>query len=109
MESEPEVSFKRGSSVWVWDSTWLPAVVVCLPAIDCVSVRLEHGVTFSVAVANLVARDPAYPGNEIPHPRHGLHAWRRSEPQVAIQKRVGNYVTDPSHTASLPAGPHRGA
>ena len=108
MESEPEVSFKRGSRVWVWDSTWLPGVVVCPPAIGCVSVRLEHGVTFSVAIANLVARDPASRGNDIPHPRGGLHAWRRPEPVIAIQRGVGNYVTDPSRTGSVPAADHAG-
>jgi len=58
MGNVPEVSFERGSRVWVWDSTWLPAVVVGLLEADCVSVRLEHGVTFSVAAANLAGRDP---------------------------------------------------
>jgi hypothetical protein len=52
---------ERGSKVWVWDSTWLPAVVV-RPGADSVLVRLEHGVTFQVAVDKLDIGDPARGG-----------------------------------------------
>ena len=107
MGNVPEVSFERGSRVWVWDSTWLRAMVVGLLEADCVSVRLEHGVTVSVAAANLAGRDPASRGNDVPRARQGLHAWCKSEPVVAIRRRVGNYVTNLSRTAIVPAGPAR--
>jgi len=54
------------SAVWVWDSTWLPAVVVNRARTDCVLVRLEHGVTFSVKMANVATRDPACRGGDMP-------------------------------------------
>jgi hypothetical protein len=64
--TEPELSLEPGSKVWVWDSTWLPAVVVFFFRMDCVSVQLEHGVIFSVGVTNLAARDPARRGRDVP-------------------------------------------
>lgn len=66
MKSEFRSNFKPGSQVWVWDSTWLPGVVVRRPRPDGLCVRLEHGVTFSVDIANLVTRDPARNGNDLP-------------------------------------------
>jgi hypothetical protein len=58
MRTEAKVGFKQHSTVWVWDSTWLPAVVVHRVQTGCLLVRLTHGVTFSVNVANLLPRDP---------------------------------------------------
>jgi hypothetical protein len=66
MSTSAEMSFKQDSIVWVWDSTWLLAVVVHRAWRDCLLVRLEHGVTFSVTVADLVPRDPACRGGDIP-------------------------------------------
>ena len=66
MSTKAEVSFKQHSMVWVWDSTWLPAIVVYHASTGCVLVRLTHGVTFSVPVANLLPRDPACRGSDVP-------------------------------------------
>ena len=55
--SQAKMYFKPGSRVWVWDSTWLPAVVVRRAPIDQMLVRLEHGVTFSTTSANLLPCD----------------------------------------------------
>ena len=59
MSARREMSFRQNSMVWVWDSTWLPAVVVHPASMNCLLVRLEHGVTFSVTMADLSPRDPA--------------------------------------------------
>jgi hypothetical protein len=59
-------SFKSGSRVWVWDSTWLPAIVFHSAQTNCLLVRLAHGVTFSVPPADLRPRAPACRGNDIP-------------------------------------------
>jgi hypothetical protein len=59
MNNGPEMSFKQGSKVWVWDSMWLPAVVVLRAPMGRVLVRAEHGLTFTVTMANLLPRDPA--------------------------------------------------
>jgi hypothetical protein len=66
MSTKAEVSFKQHSMVWVWDSTWLPAIVVYRASNGCVLVRLTHGVTFSAPVANLLPRDPACRGSDVP-------------------------------------------
>jgi|HubBroStandDraft_1064217.scaffolds.fasta_scaffold1000070_2 hypothetical protein len=66
MSTKAKMSFKQHSMVWVWDSTWLPAIVVRGARMGCVLVRLAHGVTFSVTAANLVPRDPACRGGDIP-------------------------------------------
>jgi hypothetical protein len=47
MSSRPKLSLKQNSTIWVWDSISLPAVVVRRARTGCVFVRLEHGVTFS--------------------------------------------------------------
>jgi hypothetical protein len=60
------MSFRKDSMVWVWDSTWLPAVVVHRAQMGYLLVRLEHGVTFSVTVADMVLRDPACRGSDVP-------------------------------------------
>jgi hypothetical protein len=57
MSSQPTMSFKQGSKVWVWDSMWLPAVVVSPARMGRVLVRLDHGVTFTAIMANLRPRD----------------------------------------------------
>jgi hypothetical protein len=59
MSTRPKMSFKQGSKVWVWDSMWLPAVIVHRPRMDRILVRVEHGVTFTATMANLLPRDPA--------------------------------------------------
>jgi hypothetical protein len=59
MSNRPKTSFKQGSKVWVWDSMWLPAVVVHRVPRGRILVRAEHGLTFSSTMANLVPRDPA--------------------------------------------------
>ena len=59
MSSQPKMSFKQGSKVWVWDSIWLPAVIVRRAQMGHILVRLEHGVTFPSIMANLRPRDPA--------------------------------------------------
>ena len=57
---------RQGSTVWVWDSTWIPAVVVRPTQTGFVLVRFEHGVTFSVAIADLQPRDLTSRGNDKP-------------------------------------------
>ena len=75
MNTRPELSFRQDSMVWVWDSTWLPAIVARNVQPDRVLVRLQHGVTFSVPQTNLAARDPACRGGDIPSFRYAsLHA-----------------------------------
>ena len=59
MSARPKMSFKQGSKVWVWDSMWLPAVVVHRAPMGRILVRAEHGLTFSSTMANLLPRDPA--------------------------------------------------
>jgi hypothetical protein len=66
MSTRRKMSFRRDSMVWVWDSTWLPAVVVHLAPMGGALVRLDHGVTFNVTIADLVSRDPACQGADIP-------------------------------------------
>ena len=66
MSTRPEMDFQEGSIVWAWDSTWLPAVVVHRARMGCVLVRLEHGVTFNARIEDLVPRDPACRGGDIP-------------------------------------------
>jgi hypothetical protein len=70
MNTRSRVAAQSGSTVWVWDSTWLPAVVVDY-GVDLVRVRLAHGVTFSVDVDKLVVRDSAGGGKDAPH-----ECWR---------------------------------
>jgi hypothetical protein len=73
-ESEPRARFQQGTPVWVWDSAWLPAVVVHRALMDGLLVRLEHGVTFTAAIADVVSRDAASRGTDVPrfrpHPTH---------------------------------------
>jgi len=59
MSTQPKMSFEQGSKVWVWDSMWLPAVVVHRTQMDRVLVRVEHGLTFTATMVNLLPRDPA--------------------------------------------------
>ena len=59
MDDRPEIRILQGSTVWVWDSTWLPAVVVRPAQTGFVLVRFEHGVTCSVAMSDLEPRDAA--------------------------------------------------
>jgi hypothetical protein len=66
MSTRRKMSFRQHSMVSVWDSIWLPAVVVQRAQIGYLLVRLEHGVTFSVTMADLVWRDPACRGTDIP-------------------------------------------
>ncbi len=66
MGSRRKMRVRQDSMVWVWDSTWLPAVVVHHAPMNCLLVRLEHGVTFRVTMADLVPRDPACRGGDVP-------------------------------------------
>jgi hypothetical protein len=59
MSTRPKMSLKQGLKVWVWDSMWLPAVVLHRVAMGRILVRAEHGLTFSSSMANLLPRDPA--------------------------------------------------
>jgi hypothetical protein len=68
------MNFEQGSLVWVWDSTWLPAVVVEADRMGSLLIKLEHGVTFSSTDTYLVARDPARCGDDLPSGvAHRLH------------------------------------
>jgi hypothetical protein len=60
------VPIRLGAMVWVWDSVWLPAVVVGPAQTGSMLVRFEHGVTLNVAVSDLQLRDPALRGDEKP-------------------------------------------
>jgi hypothetical protein len=73
VSAQPKMSFKQGSNVWVWDSTWLPAIVVHLAQTDRVLVRVDHGVTFTATMANLLPRDPACQPARPPFLRQSLH------------------------------------
>ena len=70
-----KMTFGQGSMVWVWDSTWLPAVVVQHAPMGCALVRLDHGVTFNVTLADLMPRDLALLGADIPSARRFDPAW----------------------------------
>ena len=59
MTTQAKISFKQGSKVWVWDSMWLPAVVIDRVPMDRILVRVEHGLTFTASTVNLFPRDPA--------------------------------------------------
>ncbi|MBV8139329.1 MAG: hypothetical protein JO121_27425 [Deltaproteobacteria bacterium] len=65
MNTRSRMAFESGSTVWVWDSTWLPAIVVNY-GVDWVRVRLAHGVTFNVDAEKLVARDSVGGGKDAP-------------------------------------------
>jgi hypothetical protein len=66
MRADPEKSQKQDSAIWVWDSTWSPAVAVNRARMGSVLVRLEHGVTFNVKMTNVAPRDRALRGRDIP-------------------------------------------
>jgi hypothetical protein len=57
MDAKAKMRILQGSTVWVWDSTWLPAVVVGPTRAGFVLVRFEHGVTCSVAMSGLQPHD----------------------------------------------------
>lgn len=73
MSTRPKMSFKQGSKVWVWDSMWLPAVVIHRARMDRILVRAEHGLTFTSTMANLLPRDPAGQPARPPSLRQGVH------------------------------------
>jgi hypothetical protein len=73
MNNGPKMSFEQGSKVWVWDSTWLPAIVVLRATMGRVLVRAEHGLTFTVTMANLLPRDPAGQHARPPFLRQAVH------------------------------------
>jgi hypothetical protein len=58
MNTEPRGTFEPGSPVWVWDTTWLPAVVLDRAQKGRLLLGLDHGVTFIVTTASVEARDP---------------------------------------------------
>lgn len=96
MKALPEFTLEPGLKVWVWDSTWLPAVVV-RPGVDSVLVRLEHGVTFEVVVDHLDVRDPACCGSDRPRSPCGLGG-------SADQKRPGHKPSRLTNYANQLAG-----
>jgi hypothetical protein len=65
MSSGHKMIFREDSMVWVWDSTWLPAVVVQHAPMGCALVGLDHGVRFNVTMADLLPRDPARRGGDV--------------------------------------------
>jgi|HubBroStandDraft_2_1064218.scaffolds.fasta_scaffold865154_1 hypothetical protein len=73
MSTQPKMSFEQGSKVWVWDSMWLPAVVVLRAPTGRVLVRAEHGLTFTVTMANLLPRDRACQDARPPFLRQAVH------------------------------------
>jgi hypothetical protein len=73
MSTRTKMSFKQGSKVWVWDSMWLPAVIVHRAQMDRILVRVEHGVTFTATMANLLPRDPACQHPRPPSLQQGVH------------------------------------
>jgi hypothetical protein len=66
MAVRPEMSISEGYTVWVWDSIWLPAVVVRRAQTGFVLVRFEHGVTCRVVMSDLEPRDLASRGADKP-------------------------------------------
>jgi hypothetical protein len=76
MGAKPKMRFRQGSTVWVWDSTWIPAVVVRPTRTGFVLVRFEHGVTCSVAMSELQPCDLTSRGNDRPVSGRGF----RDEP-----------------------------
>jgi hypothetical protein len=64
--------FEQGSKVWVWDSMWLPAVVVQPAPMGRILVRVEHGLTFAATLMNLLPRDPAGQHAQPPSLRQGV-------------------------------------
>jgi hypothetical protein len=63
--------------VWVWDSTWLPAVVVRPAQMGFLLVRFEHGVTCTVAISELLPRDIASRGGDRPARSRGFRSDQR--------------------------------
>jgi hypothetical protein len=72
MSTRSKMGFKQGSTVWVWDSMWLPAVVVHPASMGRILVRAEHGLTFTSSMANLLPRDPARQPARPPSLRQGV-------------------------------------
>jgi hypothetical protein len=72
MSTRTKMSFKQGSKVWVWDSMWLPAIVVQRAPMGSILVRVEHGLTFTASTVNLVPRDPACQQTRPPSLRQGV-------------------------------------
>jgi hypothetical protein len=72
MSTRTKMSFKQGSKVWVWDSMWLPAVVVQRAPMGSILVRAEHGLTFTASMVNLLPRDPACQQAPPPSLRQGV-------------------------------------
>jgi hypothetical protein len=73
MNTRPKMGLKQGSKVWVWDSMWLPAVVVHRAPMGRILVRAEHGLTFSSTLANLLPRDPACQPPRPPSLQQAVH------------------------------------
>jgi hypothetical protein len=66
MDAKAKMRILQGSTVWVWDSGWFPAVVVRPTRTGFVLVRFEHGVTWSVAMSDLQPRDLTSRGSDRP-------------------------------------------
>ena len=86
MSTQAKTSFKQGSKVWVWDSMWLPAVVINRVPMGRILVRVEHGLTFTAATANLFPRDPSFKPARPPSLQQGAYP-QASYPIAALAFR----------------------
>jgi hypothetical protein len=88
--AKPEMSILQGSAVWVWESTWLPAIVVRPAWPGFALVRFEHGVTCCVALPDLEPRDPASRGADRPVSGRGVRdePGRKWSQQNSPRKKV---------------------
>jgi hypothetical protein len=82
MSTQPKISFKRGSKVWVWDSMWLPAAVVHRAPMGRILVRVDHGLSFTATTENLLPRDPA---GQPARPPSLPQGWHQNGAVVALQ------------------------
>jgi hypothetical protein len=79
------------AAVWVWDGTWLPAVVTAALADRgerLLLVRFDHGLTAPARPADLAPRDPHLRGADKPRTcrqdRHQPATAATSPPQARI-------------------------
>jgi hypothetical protein len=82
-------------SVWVWDSIWLPAVVVRPVQMNRVLVRLEHGVTFNAMVSHVRSRDPASSGCDMPVAEKTMRIetsadWSTARSQECMEREIAD-------------------
>jgi hypothetical protein len=66
IQGGPETNILQHSTMWVWDSSWLPALLVRLALTGFLLVKLKHGATCSVGVSDLEPRDPVFQDGDTP-------------------------------------------